>query len=236
MPLYELSCVSRVFGAGTAREVRAVDQVSLRVEVGEFVVLVGPSGSGKTTLLALLGALDRPSAGSLQFADENLSACSDAALARVRRRLGFIFQDFALLPRLSIADNIAYPLIPRGVSRQQRRDIASALLSRFGMAGLANKRPEQLSGGERQRVAIARALAGDPDVILADEPTSNLDLRAGQAIIGVCRELHALGRTIIVASHDRAFLSCATRTVEMHMGQAIVDTRTADPTVSDETA
>src|SRR5207244_3954545 len=153
----------------------ALQDISLIVRRGTFVALTGPSGSGKTTLLALLGALERPSRGQVLFDGRPLGALSDVALARLRRRLGFIFQDFALIPNLPAWANITYPLIPRGIGSARRRQIASELLSRLGIADKFAASPECLSGGEQQRLAVARALAGAPDVLLADEPTSNLD-------------------------------------------------------------
>src|SRR5262249_37539074 len=159
---------------------RALDEVTLGIERGSLTVISGPSGSGKTTLLALLGALERPTRGGVLFEGQELGACSDVALARIRRRMGFIFQDFSLIPNLSAGENIAAPLIPRGIVRAERWRRAEELLARFGLRDRLAARAGELSGGEQQRVAIARALAGQPEVLLGDEPTSNLDPQTGR--------------------------------------------------------
>src|SRR2546425_5347482 len=179
MLILEVQQLCKFYGSGTAAEVRALEDVSLAVPPGAFVVLTGPSGSGKTTLLALLGGLERPTRGRVFFAGRDLGDCSDVELARIRRRVGFIFQDFALIGGLPVWENITYPLIPRGVSRRQRWQRAQELLSRFGLSDKLSRRPRELSGGEQQRVSVARALAGQPEVLLADEPTSNLDDQSG---------------------------------------------------------
>jgi putative ABC transport system ATP-binding protein len=190
--------------------VRALDGVSLGIEHGSLTLVSGPSGSGKTTLLALLGALERPTRGQVLFEGKDLGECSDAELARVRRRFGFIFQDFALIPNLSALENITYPLIPRGVPAAERCLRARELLARFGMEGRLASRAGALSGGEQQRVAIARALAGGPEVVLADEPTSNLDAETSELLFELFRELHTQGKTVIVASHDPRVVGLAT--------------------------
>lgn len=219
MSLLEARQVCKYFRQGSAAEVRAVQEVNLSIESGSWVVLTGPSGSGKTTLLALLGALERPSRGQLLFAGRDLSGCSDGELARIRRRMGFVFQNFALIPNLPVWENITYPLIPRGVSRIQRYERARALLSRFGLLEKLTSRPKELSGGEQQRVAVARALAGEPDVLLADEPTSNLDRGAGQMLVAVLQELHHAGKTVLVSSHDPHITSQASHVYEMEAGR-----------------
>jgi putative ABC transport system ATP-binding protein len=182
-------------------------------------VVSGPSGSGKTTLLALLGALERPTKGQVLFEGKDLGQCSDAELARTRRRMGFVFQDFGLIPNLSAAENITYPLIPRGVPRAECHRRARDLLARFGMEGKLAARARELSGGEQQRVALARALAGRPEVVLADEPTSSLDAETGRALLGVFCELHAEGKTLILATHDPALLALATCRCELEGGR-----------------
>src|SRR5947209_3542088 len=160
MMLFETRLLCKYYHSGTRAEVRALDEVSLSVERGSFTVFTGPSGSGKTTLLALHGALERPTRGQIFFDEKDLSNCSDVELARVRRRMGFVFQDFSLIPNLTAAENITYPLIPRGVARGERQRRARELLARFGMEGKLGVPARDLSGGERQRVAVARALAG----------------------------------------------------------------------------
>jgi putative ABC transport system ATP-binding protein len=211
--------VCKYYRKGSAQEVRALHDISLTIAQGSFTALAGPSGSGKTTLLALLGALERPSAGQVVFLGRDLSDFSDVALARARRRMGFVFQDFSLIPALSVWDNITYPLIPRGVSRAARYASAKALLSRFGLEGKLLARPGELSGGEQQRVALSRALAGQPEVLLVDEPTSNLDPEAGRTVLAMLEELHGEGRTIILASHDPHVIGLATRVYELERGK-----------------
>jgi ABC-type lipoprotein export system ATPase subunit len=215
----EARSVWKFYRQGTAQEVRALQDVSLAVAPGEFAALTGPSGCGKTTLLALLGALERPTRGQVVFLGRDLSGFSDAALARARRRMGFVFQDFSLIPGLSVGENISYPLVPRGVPRAARHEQARSLLARLGLEDKLLARPRDLSGGEQQRVALARALAGQPEVILADEPTSNLDPEASQAVLSLLRGLHAEGKTIILASHERQAVGLATRVYELEKGQ-----------------
>jgi putative ABC transport system ATP-binding protein len=200
--LLETESLSRTYHPGTSSEVRALSDVSLAIPAGSYVVLDGPSGSGKTTLLSLLGALDRPTSGRVRFADRNLEDCSDVELARQRRRMGFVFQDFSLIPRLPTWENITYPQIPRGLSAAKRRQAADDVLSRLGLAAKADTPPEELSGGEQQRVAVARALIGDPEVIFADEPTSNLDRRAAAELAAILQEINAAGTTLVVSTHD----------------------------------
>jgi putative ABC transport system ATP-binding protein len=219
MLLFETQSLCKFYRAGTRDEVRALDDLSLRIERGSVTVVTGPSGSGKTTLLALLGALERPTRGQALFEGKNLAKCSDVELARLRRRMGFVFQDFGLIPNLSAAENITYPLIPRGVPRAERLRRAQDLLSRFGIETKLTVRAQELSGGEQQRVAVARALAGQPEVILADEPTSNLDPATGRLLLEALRELHAAGTTLILSSHDPAVIALATRVYELEAGK-----------------
>jgi len=215
--------------------VRALDDVSLSVPRGSFTVLTGPSGSGKTTLIALLGALERLTRGQVFIAllgalerltrgqvffdGIDLATCSDVTLARIRRQLGFVFQGFCLIPNLSAGDNVSYPLIPRDVTWPERQRRAQEWLARFGMEGKLNTRAGDLSGGEQQRVAIARALAGQPQAVLADEPTSNLDPDAGRMLLAVFQELHQAGTTIVLAAHDAEALALATCVVELDKGK-----------------
>jgi putative ABC transport system ATP-binding protein len=201
--------------------VRAVDGVTLAVEAGTVLVVTGPSGSGKTTLLALLGALERPTAGRVAFAGTDLGTASGAELARVRRRLGFVFQDFALVPGLTALENVTYPLIPRGVSRAERLRRASDLLNRFGLSHKLAARAGTLSGGEQQRVAIVRAFAGQPDAILADEPTSNLDADTAGLFLTALADFRAAGGTAVLASHDPRVLAAATVRAEMVAGRLV---------------
>lgn len=207
--------------------VRAVDDVSLTIPRGSFAVLTGPSGSGKTTLLALLGGLDRPSRGEVLFEGRDLARFSDVGLARLRRRFGFVLQDFALIGGLSVLENITYPLIPRGVPRRERLAMARTLLARLGLDAKEQARPSELSGGEQQRVAFARALAGQPEVLLADEPTSNLDQDTARQLCDMLSAVHAAGTTLIVASHDPAVTAPATLVYQMRQGKIIGSEPTA---------
>jgi putative ABC transport system ATP-binding protein len=218
-PIFEARGLSKSFHQGRAKEVRALCDVSLAVARQGFCALAGPSGSGKTTLLALLGALDRPSRGQVLFNGRDLTGCSDVELARCRRRMGFVFQDFSLIGRMPAWENVTYPLIPRGMRPAERREIARKLLEQFGMLGKLFTPPEEMSGGEQQRVALARALAGKPEVLLADEPTSNLDRRASQALCELLREIHAQGTTIVVASLDADVISLATTVYRLEEGR-----------------
>jgi putative ABC transport system ATP-binding protein len=217
--ILEAQDLCKYFRKGTAQEVRALQGVSLIIAQGTFVALRGASGSGKTTLLALLGALERPSSGRVLFLGRDLSSYSDMGLARARRRMGFVFQDFSLIPALPVWENVTYPLIPRGVSRAARYGRARSLLARFGLEDKVGARPGELSGGEQQRVALARALAGEPEVIFADEPTSNLDPEAGMRVLTILRELHAERRTVIVASHEPGVLELAGKVHELEQGR-----------------
>lgn len=217
----EARAVCRYFRRGRSGEVRALDGVTTTIGSGSFHALVGPSGSGKSTLLALLGALDRPTGGTIVFAGRDLTACSDVELARTRRRAGFVFQNFSLVRGLPNWENITYPLVPRGVGSAERFEIAERLLRRFNMVDQLVKLPDELSGGEQQRVAVARALATNPDVILADEPTSNLDARAAEALIELFGEVNTSGKTIVVATHDPALLKRAVAVTELDRGRIV---------------
>jgi putative ABC transport system ATP-binding protein len=219
--ILEAQKVSKYYRTGTAQEVRALEGVSLRIEPGAFVALRGASGSGKTTLLAVLGALERPTSGRVLFGGRDLATFSDIGLARARRRMGFVFQDFALIPALSVWENVTTPLVPRGVPRAARYSRARTVLARFGVEDKASALPAELSGGEQQRVALARALAGEPEVLLADEPTSNLDPDAGRGVLTFLKELHAEGRTILVASHESAVLGLAGTVYELDRGRLV---------------
>jgi putative ABC transport system ATP-binding protein len=221
MSVLEARSIGKIYRSGSGAVVRAVDGVSLAIPRGGCAVLTGPSGSGKTTLLALLGGLDRPTHGQVFFDGRDLSTFSDAALARARRRMGFVFQDFALIPNLPVWENVTYPLIPRGVPGRRRRELAGALLDRLGIPDKALARPRELSGGEQQRVAVARAIAGEPEVLFADEPTSNLDAGSAGAVLAVLREFHAAGKTVVVSAHDPQLTALATETFELRAGRRV---------------
>jgi putative ABC transport system ATP-binding protein len=200
--------------------VQALRGVSVRIEPGDYLAVVGPSGSGKSTLMHLLGALDRPTSGTLRVGGRDVAALDQDELARVRNEtIGFVFQAFQLLPRTSAVDNVAMPLVYRGVRRSERRRRAVAALEAVGMGHRLDHTPNQLSGGEQQRVAIARALVGDPQVILADEPTGNLDTRTGAEVLGLLERLNAeRGVALVVVTHDRELAARARRQVRMRDG------------------
>jgi putative ABC transport system ATP-binding protein len=222
MSQYELSGVGKAFSRGPL-VIHALQGVDLSIEPAEFVALEGPSGSGKTTLLQLLGALDRPSGGHVFFEGRNLAELRDGDLAELRlRSFGFVFQQFNLIPTLTALENIQVKLAPAGFSNFDSRKRAEALLAEVGLADRATHLPSHLSGGEQQRVAIARALSVEPRVILADEPTGNLDTKTGTEIIEMLASLAAdRGTTVIVATHDIGLARRAQRRLEMRDGRLL---------------
>jgi putative ABC transport system ATP-binding protein len=202
-------------------EVRALDGVDLEVVPGDSLAIMGPSGSGKSTLLGLLGGLDRPTDGDLEFAGRDVTTMSDDELARVRNQVvGFVFQSFQLLPRTSAVANVGLPLVYRGLGRAERRQRAAATLQAVGLGQRMLHRPAQLSGGEQQRVAIARALVTEPAMLLADEPTGNLDSRSGEEVIGLLARLHdERGVAVVVVTHDAGVAANFHRRVLLHDGR-----------------
>jgi putative ABC transport system ATP-binding protein len=203
--------------------VTALRDVDLEIAAGEFLALVGPSGSGKSTLLNLLGGLDRPTSGRLWVADEELATMSRHALAELRlRKIGFVFQEYNLIPVLSAIENVEYVMLLQGVPDAERRDRAMAILNEVGLAGLEDRRPGELSGGQQQRVAVARAIVSEPALVLADEPTANLDSATGAALMDLMRQLNEeKGVTFVFSTHDAMVMERARRLVRLKDGQIV---------------
>ena len=207
------------------QEVRALDGVSLSVEAGEFVAIVGHSGSGKSTLMNMLGCLDTPTSGAYFLEGRDVSRLRDDELSEIRNvQIGFIFQGFNLIPGLDALENVELPLLYRGIGKSQRRQLAMDALRRVGLAERLHHRPAEMSGGQQQRVAIARAIAARPPLLLADEPTGNLDTRSGREVMDILWDLHAEGRTIILITHDEGIASSAQRIVRIQDGKVLEDT------------
>jgi putative ABC transport system ATP-binding protein len=220
--LYDLRAVTKTFGQGST-QVDAVRDVTVSVRHGEFLAVAGPSGSGKTTLLQLLGALDRPTSGELHFEGRDLASLRDGELTALRLgTIGFVFQQFNLIPTLTAAQNVAVALAPRRLKAAARHERARQLLESVGLAARSDHLPSQLSGGEQQRVAIARALANEPRVLLADEPTGNLDSGTSEEIIRLLRELSERdGHTVVLVTHESDVAAAAPRTIRMQDGRVL---------------
>lgn len=222
-----LDAIARRYSMG-GETVHALRTIDLSVDAGEYVALMGPSGSGKTTLLNILGLLDRPDAGVFRFEGQDVTRLGDDALAALRqRRIGFIFQSFHLIARLSALDNVALPMTLTGSSRRERLKRATELLERLGLADRAAHRPGELSGGQRQRVAIARAMSLQPSLILADEPTGNLDQRSGEEVMGLLGDINAAGATVLIVTHDADVAACTRRQIRLLDGDIVEDRQSA---------
>lgn len=223
MSLIRLDRISRYYRMG-AEIIRALDGVSLTIERGEYVAIMGPSGSGKSTLMNLLGCLDTPTSGTYELNGVNVSEMDDNELAEIRNReIGFVFQTFNLLPRASALRNVELPLIYAGVPAEERRRRALEALERVGLGDRVNHRPNELSGGQGQRVAIARALINQPSIILADEPTGNLDSRTGMEIMSIFNDLSKAGHTIVLVTHEEDIARCARRIIRLRDGHVASD-------------
>jgi putative ABC transport system ATP-binding protein len=226
-PLIRLDSVTKVFLTDEV-ETHALSGIHLDIRDGEYVSIAGPSGCGKSTLLSILGLLDTPSNGSYALKGHEVANLSFADRARIRNReIGFIFQSFNLIGDLTVYENVELPLTYRGMSAGDRKTLVTQALDRVGMAHRAKHLPSQLSGGQQQRVAVARALAGKPAILLADEPTGNLDSRNGEAVMNLLKELHGGGATICMVTHDERFAQHADRTVHLFDGRVVEDSRIA---------
>jgi putative ABC transport system ATP-binding protein len=226
MALLELAGVKRNYEMGAER-VHALAGVDLEIERGEYVAIMGPSGSGKSTLMNLLGCLDTPSEGSYRINGTAVEGLGDVELAALRNKeIGFVFQTFNLLPRTSALENVELPLVYAGVPKKERRDKALSALERVNLADRAKHQPNELSGGQRQRVAIARALVNEPSILLADEPTGNLDSATSEEIMGLFDELHAQGNTVILVTHEAEIAAHAERRIVLRDGKVVTDERT----------
>jgi putative ABC transport system ATP-binding protein len=222
-PVVEAAELYRIFAMGIS-EVRALDGLDLRIERGEMVAIMGASGSGKSTLLYLLGCLDRPTAGSYRLMGQDVAELDDEQLSAIRNTMiGFVFQTFHLIPQLTVLENAEVPLFYGGVHRHNRRERAASLLEMVGLGDRMHHRPNELSGGQMQRVAIARALVNDPVLLLADEPTGNLDSHSGDEILKIFDKLHEAGRTIVVITHDSHIGERCERIVHLRDGKVVLE-------------
>jgi len=226
-PVVSLTGIRKTYRSGSI-EFEALCGVDVDLQAGEYVAVIGPSGSGKSTLMNILGCLDNPTEGTYLLGGDDVSEMSEAQLAHVRnKRIGFVFQQFNLLPTLSAGRNVELPLLYSGVPRAVRRERAVEALTRVGLGDRVENRPGELSGGQQQRVAVARALVTEPDIILADEPTGNLDSASTEAVLGLLDELHAAGRTIILITHEHDVAARAGRNLVIRDGVITADERVA---------
>lgn len=220
-----LTGITKVYQMGD-QQVHALAGVSLQIMAGDFAAIMGPSGSGKSTLMNILGCLDRPSSGSYCLDNQEVAALTDDQLAKTRnKKIGFVFQNFNLLPRMSALQNVALPLVYGNVAKSDRLTRAAAALELVGLGNRLDHKPNELSGGQRQRVAIARALINDPTIIMADEPTGNLDSKSGEEIMDIFNELNTQGRTVILVTHEPEIADHAKRIILVRDGQIVRDDR-----------
>jgi len=232
-PIIELRDIKKIYQMGT-QEVRALDGVSITVNPGEYVAIMGPSGSGKSTMMNIIGCLDIPTEGSYVLNSNLVSEMDDDELAAVRNReIGFIFQTFNLLPRVNCLQNVELPLIYSGIRRAKRREMAEEALHNVGLGDRMDHKPTELSGGQRQRVAIARALVNKPAILLADEPTGNLDSKTGQEIMMLFEELNQKGNTLLVVTHEEDVAKHARRIIRLRDGLIESDEHVGSPTLAD---
>ena len=223
MELINLSDIYKIYNVG-GEEVRALDGVDLTINNNEYLAIMGPSGSGKSTMMNMIGCLDTPTSGIYHFEGEEVHIMDDALLASIRnRKIGFVFQTFNLLPKASALHNVEIPLVYANIRKNKRIDMASKALKDVGLEDRMHHKPNELSGGQRQRVAIARALVNNPSIILADEPTGNLDSKSGHEIMGILDSLHSNGNTIILVTHEDDIAKHAKRTIRLFDGKIIED-------------
>lgn len=221
-PILRTEELTKIFRRSRARDVVALQNIELSIDEGRYVLFRGPSGSGKTTLFTLLAGIAHPTRGCVRFRGEDMSRLSDVALCRLRRdRIGFIFQDFQLFPGLTVLENASIPLLPLNLTRSVRFQKAAALLERLGLEDRLDHSPEEMSGGERQRLAIARALVNDPELILADEPTSNIDTDSAGRVAALFKELNAQGKTVLVTGHRDDLLRDADEVYQLDRGEIV---------------
>lgn len=225
MPLIEIKDMYKIYEMGSEK-VHALDGVNVTIDEKEFVAIIGPSGSGKSTLMNMIGCLDSPTSGMYLLEGEDISSFSDKRLAKVRnRKIGFIFQQFNLLKKMTAFENVERPSKYTRIKRQERKRRTASALKKVGLGDRMQHKPNELSGGQQQRVAVARALVNEPPVLLADEPTGNLDSKSGEEIMGMIKELHAAGNTIIVITHDNRIAEIAHRVIRLQDGKIISDIR-----------
>lgn len=220
MPLVKLTNVNKTYKISQELSFEALKKVTISINKGEFVAIMGPSGSGKSTLMHIVGLLDTPTSGSYELENENVANLSESELAKIRnKKIGFVFQQFNLLNRTSVLDNVALPLVYSGIPTDQRVQKATKALEQVGLSDKLKNHPNQLSGGQQQRVAIARALVTEPNIILADEPTGNLDTKTGEQIMEIFRRLHKEGKTIILITHELEIAKKAKRIIKVRDGE-----------------